>query len=104
MRLAVSLLAIAGLLTLSACDWFKKKDEVQPLNNVEDVVVNNAAENVAEAAPVSEEPEPANVTNIVKAPPPPELSQDQQTMDDADATGLTSRLPEDDVATVNAAR
>lgn len=94
MRKTVSLLALTGLFALSACDWGKKRDEEQPFNNAANEVVDNAVENVPEAPPPVNEV--ANTSNVVMPPPPPQVSEDQQTLDDADATGLTSRLPEED--------
>lgn len=96
MRKTISLLALAGLFALSACDWGKKKeDEVLPIDNGVDEIVDNAAQDVPDAAPLPEAP--LNVTNTAMPPPPPPVAEDQQTLDDADATGLTSRLPEEDV-------
>ncbi|CAN5211813.1 hypothetical protein BH10PSE13_BH10PSE13_18360 [soil metagenome] len=97
MRKTVSLLALAGIFALSACDWGKKKedDEVLPLNDSADEVVNNAAEVVPDLAPVRNEA--LDISNSVTPPAPPPVTQDQQTLDAADATGLTSRLPEENV-------
>jgi len=97
MRKTVSLLALTGIFFLSACDWGKKKeDEVLPLDNAANEMANNVVEEIPDAAPPARN-ETLNVSNTVAPPAPPPVTEDQQTLDDADATGLTSRLPEADV-------
>ena len=87
----VALLALTGALALAACG--RSEPEPQPVGN--DVQIN--VEDVPVEKPiVNEVEEPANTT--VDLPPPapaPHISEDQQMHDDADATGLTSRLPDD---------
>lgn len=91
MRTTTKLLAIAGLFAIAACG--KKHDDEQPVNDMNAVIETNAVENNAVA------PEPMAEGNAVKAPDnrvaPPEISEQQQTQDDADATGMTSKLPEE---------
>ena len=92
MRTTYSLTALAGLVLLAACDT-KTPDEAQPGNEVTEV-------------PVTEPAKPAlneqRETNVARAPAnvmePPAISEEQQMRDDADATGLTSRLPDDNAA------
>ena len=40
-------------------------------------------------------PEPKNEVEAAPVAPPPSISQEQQILDDAEATGMTSRLPRD---------
>lgn len=92
MRKSYSLALFAGVLALGACG---KKPQEEPVeNNViveepEDVPVENFTD-----AP------PPPVTNIVKPVEnrvaPPEISEEQQMQDDAEATGMTSRLPDEE--------
>jgi predicted small lipoprotein YifL len=91
MRITYPLAVLAGLLALAACG--KKKPEEAPVEN--DVVA--APENVPVAPPPM--PEVPVETNAAKAPEnrvaPPEISDEQQMQDDAAATGMTSKLPDD---------
>jgi predicted small lipoprotein YifL len=84
-------IALATCVALAACSG--KGPEPLP----EDTAVETP---VDESVPtVVEEPDealpPANITNTAKALPPPEVPDEEQIRDDADATGLTARLPED---------
>ena len=89
----VALLALTGALALTACG--RSEPEPQPVGN--DVQINVEDVPVVEETPtVNQIEEPANTTVDLPPPaPPPHISEDQQMHDDADATGLTSRLPDD---------
>ena len=90
MRKMLSTLTLAGLVLLAACD--RKPPEEEPaLNNMAD----NMADNEAAPAPENNMANAANVAEAPKIPPPPSVSEEQQMKDDADATGLTSRLPDE---------
>jgi hypothetical protein len=96
MRISYPLAVLAGLLALSACG---KKPHEEPVDTNE---VVNEPENV----PAEEMNEPAPVPEANVAKPmenriaPPEISEEQQMQDDAEATGMTSRLPDNsDAAT-----
>lgn len=91
-------LMVATALALTACG---KKEE--PLPDVQENVVTEVP--VDDALPanagdsVLDPPAPAsNVANTVAAAPPPAFSDTEQMRDDADATGLTSRVQRDEVA------
>jgi hypothetical protein len=86
MRKAVLLLPLVAALAMSACS--KGPEEKLPEDN--SVVVENATEN----ANVAVAP-PANTTETAKAAPAPGFTDDQQMHDDADATGMTARLPDE---------
>jgi protein-disulfide isomerase len=91
-----SLLALAAL-SLSACG--KKEEEVT--ENIQENIVTEVPIDEAIPANVDDAPPPApaplNVTNTVA--PPPAFTDKEQMRDDADATGLTSRLPSDEAPT-----
>lgn len=80
----VLVLTLAGALALGACK--RSAPEEMP-------AANNIVEPPVEAAPVNAvTPPPAPVTDTVA--PPPRVSEQEQMRDDADATGLTARLPD----------
>ncbi|MDX3900749.1 MAG: hypothetical protein QHC40_09610 [Sphingobium sp.] len=83
-----ALLALAGALALSACGKKEEAPDVEPTNNLvappDDSVMN------ADQA----EPEPEVTNNVAQPAPPPEISEDQQMLDDAAASGMTARLRE----------
>jgi hypothetical protein len=90
MRARVALLIVASLLSVSAC-------KEQPPSNVMLEDGNNGSDipppvelNEAYAEPAAPV---ANVTNTLPAAPPPAFTDKQQISDDADATGMTARLP-----------
>ena len=92
MRKTTALLAMAGLMTLAACHG---KDEGPPPADNDIIELDNNETQPPEAPPVIEPEAPTNNVAEPKAPPPPpKVSEDQQMLDDADATGLTSRLPD----------
>lgn len=90
-----TIFVIAAALGLSACG--KKEEPASDLieeNITTEVPIDEGVPiNSVESAPV---PAPLNVTNT--AAPPPAFTDTEQMHDDADATGLTSRLPSDDAA------
>lgn len=86
-------LVIVGALALALAGCAKSAPEnaLDEGNDLVEANVEAPVENVAV-------PEPVNATNVVEpAAPPPTFSQDEQMRDDADATGLTSRLPDEPV-------
>jgi uncharacterized protein YcfL len=85
-----ALLPLAGLALLAACG--SKETEEPATDN--DAIVEEPA-NIVELNEATA-PAPENVTNEVRPAAPPKISEEQQTLDDADATGLTSRLSQDD--------
>ncbi len=85
MRKIVLLTLTASALALSACG--SKEPEAVEIENSENI------EMPEDLTPANETPAPENVTNeVAPAAPPPAFSDDEQIRDDADATGLTSRL------------
>ncbi|HEX7854291.1 MAG TPA: hypothetical protein VF503_11400 [Sphingobium sp.] len=94
MRKSPALLAMAAILALAACHKSKDEEPVQMENNVPEMNEQEPQQPV-EAPPVLEPEKPENISAAQPTPPPPPaVTQDQQTLDDADATGLTSRLPD----------
>ncbi|WP_294133761.1 hypothetical protein [Sphingobium sp.] len=84
----IALFALAGALALSACG--KKEEEPTATNNL----VEPPVENVIIEEPDAVLPPPSN--NAVATPAaPPSVSEQQQIQDDADATGMTARLPQE---------
>lgn len=84
-----TLLALAGALALSACGK-KQEDHEAPIANE---LVEPPIDNV-----IVEEPDvtPPPSDNVVVPPPAPAptVSEQQQILDDAAATGMTARLPD----------
>ncbi len=93
---AVAIFALTAALGLSACG---KKDE-SPGELIEDNMTIEVPVEDANALNSVEVAAPANVAvNVTNAAAPlPEFTDTEQMRDDADATGLTSRLPTDDVS------
>jgi len=90
MRFPIRSLALAAILGLAACKQQGPDPDALQENAVEGTAVENAiATNVVEAPPPVAGP--LNETNMTA--PPPEFSDTEQMRDDADATGLTARLP-----------
>ena len=86
---AIALTALLAL-ALTGCH---QRDEQR------DVVVENESDFVVPAEPangvVAPLPEPVNAANTaVRAAPPPPVDESVQTRDDADASGMTARLPD----------
>lgn len=86
-RFTLIALASLGALALSACG---KKEEEAP------EVVNNLVEPPADIEVVNDTPPPAPIENTPEPAAPPVIGEDQQTLDDADATGMTARIPAGD--------
>jgi hypothetical protein len=87
-KIAILTLAV-GTLALAACG---SKEPEQPV-----IENNEAAETPEDLTPPNETLPDVNVTNeVAPAAPPPAFSDDEQMRDDADATGLTSRLPQNE--------
>jgi hypothetical protein len=88
-------LMLATALALTACG---KKEE--PLPEVQENIVTDVP--VDEVLPANagdaaiDPPAPTNVATPLAAAPPPAFTDTQQMRDDADATGLTSRIQSDD--------
>lgn len=87
---AALLLAFAGTLALAGCDRSVPEDEAPVNDSIElPVETPTPVEVINEVAPAE------NATAELPPPaPPPTFSEEQQMHDDADATGLTSRLPD----------
>ncbi len=85
----LALVALAGALALSACG--KKEEEAPVTNNLTEPPV----ENVVVDEPEAPLPEPQNNAVATPPAPPPKISEEQQIQDDAEASGMTSRLSED---------
>lgn len=90
----LTLFALAGALALSACG---KKEEDAPMTNN---LVEPPVENVIIEEPDAALPMPGNNVAATPAAPPPSVSEQQQILDDAEATGMTARLPEGDEQSV----
>jgi hypothetical protein len=75
---------------LAGCDRGPPPPEENALDAGANVVVDVPPENVVEPVPV------VNAMNNATPAPPPKISNDVQMRDDADATGMTSRLPDDE--------
>ena len=84
----IALIALAGTLILAACG---KKEEQAPASNN---MVEPPVENVIVDEPEAPLPEPQNNAVATPVAPPPSVSEQQQIQDDAEATGMTARLPE----------
>lgn len=84
----IAILTLAGALALAACG--KKEEEAPPANNM----VEPPVENVIVDEPDAPLPEPQNNAAATPAAPAPKVSEEQQILDDAEATGMTARLPE----------
>jgi hypothetical protein len=87
-------LAAAGL-TLSACHGGGEEEAAQPVNatNVEDMAPLDTSVNVATEAPPATR---IDNTAAETLPPQAELTADEQTVEDADATGMTARVSRDE--------
>lgn len=84
----IALLALVGALALSACG--KKKEEAPVTNNLVEPPVENVIVEEPDAVP----PPGNNVSAPAATAPAPSVSEQQQIQDDAEATGMTSRLRE----------
>ena len=91
-----ALLTVAATLALTGCNRGPEAEKLPEDNAVE---VVNATEN----ANVAVAPPAVNATNVATAKPAPApgFTDEQQMKDDADATGMTARLPDEAPATGN---
>lgn len=85
LRRLAPLLPLLAAAALAACK--DREPEQQPFDNEANVVETIEPDNVMPA------PEPDNAQNVTRPAPPPEISDEQQTLDDAAAVGMTARLP-----------
>lgn len=93
MRTRLAILAVTSLLSVSACKEAPPSNAMFDDGNNANDVPPPVALNQAYAAP---EIPPVNVTNTLPpAAPPPAFTDKQQISDDADASGMTARLPSD---------
>ena len=93
MKTATIALLAASAIALAACSGAKDAEQPAAESNVTEVT---APENIA---PVATEAPPAtriDNTAAVEAPTPPTLSADEQTLEDADATGMTAKVNRDE--------
>lgn len=94
-RIAMLAIGVAGLALTAGCHSSAPDETV--VNNSSTFVetVNAMTEaNIVEPAPTPV----ANVTHAVSNTTTSEFSSEEQTQDDADATGMTARLPQDNGA------
>ena len=88
--------SVAGALALGACGGGKDEAGTPTTNvgNMAPIEVENSAATVPTEAPA---PPPMDNATTESAPAPAvELSADEQTQDDADATGMTARVSRDE--------
>ena len=81
------LIATVVLVALSACQRSAPENAL-PANTTVEIPVEAPPVDATAAAV------PTNATNVVAAAPPPAFDDSEQMRDDADATGLTARLPD----------
>ena len=84
----IATLTLLAAFTLSACG--RTEDDAPATNNM----VEPPVENVIIEEPEAPLPETQNNAVATPAAPPPSVSEQQQILDDAEATGMTARLPE----------
>jgi hypothetical protein len=83
-------LALVVTLALAGCNG-KPDDE-----SINEANVTNVPEEVpSETVPFNASPVPSNAGAVENRASPPPISDEQQIQDDADATGMTSRLPDE---------
>lgn len=98
MTMRLMIFASAGLLALAACSGGHKDESPLTENGESANLVVPEANEVAPPAVVIE-----NASNVeTPAAPPPAFSDEQQTRDDADASGLTTRLPDEETKPADA--
>lgn len=78
---------LAGALALSACG---KKHEEQPEGEATNNLVAPPDDTVIDANET--EPAPVEESNVATPAPPPKISDNEQMLDDAAASGMTARL------------
>ena len=91
----IAILTLTAAFALAGCN--RGPEEKLPEDNVVEV------ENVTENANAAVAPPAVNATNATtaKVAPAPGFTDEQQINDDADATGMTARLPDDAPPTGN---
>jgi hypothetical protein len=82
-----------GLLSLGACKGSEPEPAPVETNATEELPELPVQENFEEPAPI---PTPSETPAPIATPEP--VAPDEQMLDDADAVGMTSRLPRGDVA------
>lgn len=83
-----TIIVLAGAIALAACGKSAPEESIPENEIVQENIVEDERDSVIEnAAP----PEPENAATPA---PAPEVSDEIQMLDDADATGLTARLPQ----------
>lgn len=94
MKIRTVALFAASAIALAACSNQPAEETPVAETNVANIV--EAPANVVELAP--ETPSPPPVENVASATPAPAptLSSDEQTLDDADATGMTAKVNRDE--------
>lgn len=93
----IALLAsVAGALALGACGGGNDEADTATTNagNMAPIEVENSAATVPTEAPAA--PRVDNASTESEPAPSVELSADEQTQDDADATGMTARVSRDE--------
>lgn len=88
-------LLAAGLLLPALAGCSRSEPEEQPMTMMENdagVVENTPVEEAAPVMTNDVEAAPINMAADTVPPPPPERTVDQQMLDDASATGMTSRV------------
>jgi len=96
-RIALFAGIAAGALALTACSGRGDKEE-QPeaTTNAETITEPVNMTQLPTEAPAATQID--NVTVETKPAPPPSVTSDEQTQDDADATGMTARVSRDEPA------
>ncbi|MGF7169279.1 PBP1b-binding outer membrane lipoprotein LpoB [Sphingobium xanthum] len=83
-------IALAATFVLAGCNGEPDKQPVNDTNLSDEVPLNSI--------PPETMPTPANAAPVENKVAPPEFSDEQQIQDDAEATGMTSRLPDESAA------
>ncbi len=96
MRISL-MLAVAGVLILAGCEGARDDGNARDEN-----VTEMPQERLNEAAPLNRSEGPKNVAAPENRMEEPEFSDEQQIQDDAEASGMTSRLPEENGAAPSA--
>jgi hypothetical protein len=94
MKTATIALLAASAIALAACSAAKEPDQPPAETNLVDVTEPQNYANVATEAPPATRID--NTAAAAEAPPPPTLSADEQTQEDADATGMTAKVNRDE--------
>nr|WP_294814982.1 hypothetical protein [uncultured Sphingomonas sp.] len=88
--------SVIGVLALGACGGGKDEAETPTTNvgNMAPIEVDNSAATAPTEAPAA--PPMDNASTASEPAPTADLSADEQTQDDADATGMTARVSRDE--------